>query len=317
MDVGKLHCRANRNFWVDWKGVECPPPGRIIAAEECADLKMWDLSQLPFRNPDHFSAGELHHHVNEWAAILGDTDLDKMVLGWIKDGVHISSFFEHFDGTFKGKKYCCKMPPRAYFQNSHTCEEFAAFVTGTIYERVQNGSMMVWGRVGDADPPRLVMPLTIEETKPRLCHNEMYLNLFCKDCPMSLDTLKYVPGLVRRGMFYSSCDDKSGYDHVKVTEESRTFLGVQWGGYYFVYTVLPFGFKASAYIYQTIGMAATSYLRSMSVQVLQYIDDRFIGENNSTSLSGCNSYDKAQCALYQVCQVLTRLGYFLSIKSLF
>lgn len=46
--------------------------------------------------------------------------------------------------------------------------------------------LYVWGRVGCCDPPHLVMPLTEEVTKPRLCHDERFLNLWVIDKPFVL-----------------------------------------------------------------------------------------------------------------------------------
>jgi hypothetical protein len=46
----------------------------------------------------------------------------------------------------------------------------------------------------------------------------------------------------------SSLDDKSGYDHILLDEDSRTYFGLQFGGFYFVFNTIPFGFKASAYM---------------------------------------------------------------------
>lgn len=43
-----------------------------------------------------------------------------------------------------------------------------------------------------------------------------------------------------------------------------------------VYNTLPFGWQASLFIYQTIGICLTAYLRKLSVQNTLYIDDRFI-----------------------------------------
>ena len=66
----------------------------------------------------------------------------------------------------------------------------------------------MWGQVGVDDPPYLVLPLTVEPSKPRL------LNLWMRDMPVSLDTLADVPRFVYRDSFMTKCDDKSGYDHV-------------------------------------------------------------------------------------------------------
>ena len=57
--------------------------------------------------------------------------------------------------------------------------------------------------------------------------------------------------------FQTKLDDKLGYDHVFMDDESRLLMGFQWGGWWFVNHVLPFGWKISPYIYQSLGMVAT------------------------------------------------------------
>lgn len=71
----------------------------------------------------------------------------------------------------------------------------------------------------------------------------------------------------------TSIDDKSVYDYVLLSENSRTCFGIQFGGYYMVYKSLPFGFKSSAYIYHTFGMVASGYCRQLGVRILKYILD--------------------------------------------
>lgn len=60
------------------------------------------------------------------------------------------------------------------------------------------------------------MPLTIEPSKPRLCHDERFLNLWIKDLPFHLETLKDIHRLVQKNGLMVTFDDKSGYDHVKL-----------------------------------------------------------------------------------------------------
>jgi hypothetical protein len=50
-----------------------------------------------------------------------------------------------------------------------------------------------------------------------------------------------------------------------------------------VYTTLPFGWKASAFIYQSIGMCVTSYLRKLSVRNSLYSDDRLVATKGADS----------------------------------
>lgn len=132
--------------------------------------------------------------------------------------------------------------------------------------------------MGVDDPPHLVLPLTVEPTKPRLCIDARFLNLWMKDMPFSLDKLSEVTRYVYPGSFMTKCDDKSGYDHVMLTEASQSYFGFSFGGLWFVCTTLPFGWKISPYVYHTIGLAATGFLRAQGIPCSLYIDDRLNGE---------------------------------------
>ena len=70
------------------------------------------------------------------------------------------------------------------------------------------------------------MPLTVEATKPRLCHDERFLNLWVKDSPFTLDYISNLPRYVGKDSFQTTIDDKSGYDHVRLAENSRKFFGL-------------------------------------------------------------------------------------------
>ena len=50
-----------------------------------------------------------------------------------------------------------------------------------------------------------------------------------------------------------------------------------------MFNTIPFGLKASAYIYHTTGYVPVSYCRNLGVPMLLYIDDRFIGQWQSTT----------------------------------
>ena len=71
----------------------------------------------------------------------------------------------------------------------------------------------------------MLLPLTIELTKPRLCYDARHLNLWMKDKPFSLDGVADLPRYVFRDSYQTVVDDKSGYDDMLLTEDSRTFFG--------------------------------------------------------------------------------------------
>ena len=65
------------------------------------------------------------------------------------------------------------------------------------------------GRVGEVTPPHLVLPLTLEPSKPRLCQEERYLDLWIRDLPLRCDHLPDLPRYVLPEHFQNSFDDKS------------------------------------------------------------------------------------------------------------
>ena len=96
--------------------------------------------------------------------------------------------------------------------------------------------------------PYLVLPLTVEPSKLRLCHDAGFLNLWMQDKPFTLDGVTDLPGCVSKDSYLTVLDDKSGYDHILLDDDSKTFFGIQWGGWYFKYNTLPFGWKISPYV---------------------------------------------------------------------
>lgn len=172
------------------------------------------------------------------------------------------------------------------------------------------------GRVGLCGFSYSVLQIVVEPSKPRMCHDKRYLNLWIRDFPFTLDTLKEVPRLVSEDSFMASLDDKSGYDHTLLHPDSRCYFGLQYGGWYLMFNTIPFGFKASAYIYNTTGYVPVSYCRNLGVPMLLYIDDRFIGEWQSTPCGQVGGYKNATLrSLYIVCQVLISLDYYLNLDK--
>lgn len=59
--------------------------------------------------------------------------------------------------------------------------------------------------------------------------------------PFTLDRVTDLPRYVFKDSYQTVLDDKSGYDHLLLSEEGHTYFGIQWGGWYFTYNSLPFG----------------------------------------------------------------------------
>lgn len=125
----------------------------------------------------------------------------------------------------------------------------------------------------------------------------------------------------------TSMDDKSAYDNILMSDNSYKYMGFEWAGYYLFWKTLPFGFKLSAFIYQTAAMAATSIYRDLGVPSTQYIDDRLIGQlqphlgndilykKESKFPNSVGNAQRAESACYVVACILTELGFFMAIPK--
>ena len=89
--------------------------------------------------------------------------------------------------------------------------------------------------------------------------------------------------------------------------------------------MLPFGWKISPYIYQSLGMVATQVIRNQGVPCCQYIDDCHLGPRRRQSLDQANAqisrqgdFKLAAAANHAAVCILTSLGFFLNFaKSVF
>lgn len=283
------------------------------------------ISSLCFRDPKSFKAGELHKHVSQWEWLTEKCPgaKDGEVLNWIQNGVSVWQYFQHFKGSFKGEEYDSDLPPKRIFTNNASCKQFTQFIETTLLDRLKTGAISILGKVGVVEPPHVVLPLTVEPSKPRLCLDARYVNLWICDMPFNLDRLSDVPRYVGKDSFQTVLDDKSGYDHILLTKESRMFFGMQWGGWYFSCNTIPFGWKTSAYIYHTTGLMATNYFRSIGIPCSLYIDDRHngqlqvpLGEGAYKAMTKEERFKAtSESALFLVAFHLVQLGYFLGIQK--
>ena len=75
--------------------------------------------------------------------------------------------------------------------------------------------------------------------------------------------------------YFFKLDHKNGYLHVPLDRKCWKFFGVYWKGTYYVFTVLPFGWKSSPVVYHTLTEAVPMYLRSKGIPMVFWIDNMF------------------------------------------
>ena len=285
---------------------------QLISAETALHERLnVSVESLYFRNPDVFRAGGLGRNLQAWVDIGLDKSSD--YYDWLLNGVNVEHFFVPFHGCFAGVQYHHCFPPANIFSNSKCCDDFRDFISSEIKNRLKTGAISFWGEVGKSIPPHVVSPLTVEPTKPRLCLNMRYINSWMRDTPFSLDSCKDVPRLACKSSFFTKLDDKSGYDHVLVSENSKTFFGFEWNEIYYVCNTIPFGWKNSAFVYHSLSRFVAAYLRGLGINNLVYIDDRLI--ERFVSNGALSFLKEAQLAIYATCQLVVRLGYYIGLTK--
>ena len=318
---------------IRWKHLPATSSGAAVAGYSSVPLSDESLGspakscELLVRDPNTFCADEIHNHPEVWGRLSAALPNNAEIMSWITNRVSVRHYWAHFRGDFGGVTYQSDTPVPRIFQNNVSCKPFTDFISRTICERIEVGAVDVIGRVGECPPPLLVMPVTVEPQKPRLRQDQRYLNSWMKDMPFSLDSVIDLTRYVDRDHYQSKLDDKSGYDHVFMDDKSRLYMGFQWGGWWFVNNVLPFGWKISPYVYQTLGMVATQELRRQHIPCSQYIDDRHLGQRRFPRQDGLpvptalvqadvpSSFDAASQAVFIAISVLTSLGYFLNLSK--
>ena len=79
--------------------------------------------------------------------------------------------------------------------------------------------------------------------------------------------------LFKPGEWMFSFDLKSGYHQVDIVLHHQKYLGFEWGGKYFVFTVLPFGLSTAPYVFTKLLRPLVRLWRGKGHKAILYLDD--------------------------------------------
>ena len=156
-----------------------------------------------------------------------------------------------------------KNQPSAYFRSE--------FVQTSIEE------LLVGGCIKQIElKPHICSPLSVVENssgKLRLVVNLRYLNKYLWKQKFKYEDLRTAMLLLERNDYMFSFDLKSGYHHVDVAEAHQRFLGIEWGGAYYMFTVLPFGLSTACYVFTKLLRPLVRYWCASGIRIVLYLDD--------------------------------------------
>uniref|UniRef100_A0A1X7UTU3 CCHC-type domain-containing protein n=1 Tax=Amphimedon queenslandica TaxID=400682 RepID=A0A1X7UTU3_AMPQE len=129
------------------------------------------------------------------------------------------------------------------------------------------------------EQPRVCSPLlvvTSRSGKQRLVINLRYINKFLWKDKFKYEDMHTALAYFEVGHFVNTFDLKSGYHHIDIYRDFQQYLGFQWEGEYFPFTVLPFGLSTACYVFTKVLRPLVKYWRSNGIKALLYIDDGII-----------------------------------------
>ena len=73
--------------------------------------------------------------------------------------------------------------------------------------------------------------------------------------PFSMDTVARVDNVASRGCYMTSLDDASAFHYILLCPSSWPLFGFSYGGTYYCWCVLPFGFSLNPWCYHRLSEA--------------------------------------------------------------
>ena len=115
-----------------------------------------------------------------------------------------------------------------------------------------------------------------------------------------MDTINNAIALMRENCFFASLDLKDAYFSVSIHPEFRKFFRFLFHGELFEFMALPQDFRDSPRIFTKILKPILSYLRSVAIDIIMFIDDSLI---LADSISECRDNVAVSC------EILDTLGF--------
>ena len=271
---------------------------------------------LRFRDPSFFIPGSIHHSLSLWSEILHDFPNRSTFLRCLEVGVDVKQSLS-LKVLFK-VKFIVVLYPLGL--SSPTTEAAKPF---------RNLSLILFWNGLPMDP-------CLSGGKLEKCHPltwlyrslQSHLSLACammRDssiCGSKISLFPWIllltfPDTLTRVIFRPLATIKVVMTMFIFRQKVKPTLAMS-GVVGSLFLIPPFGWKASTYLYHSIGLVATCYIRSHGVPCSQYIDDRHFGKLQircNAPPCSWSDFRHAQASLYIAYYILIDLGYFTGLKK--
>ena len=214
----------------------------------------------------------------------------------VPGNIHKSRFRKFWENDLKPSDFVLKtlkegyelpfdtIPPPSFENNNKSAREDMDFVRTEVTRLEKLGCI---SKVKNR--PRCVLPLSSVFSKKKrvVVDGSRCLNPYLKHRRVRLQDLRDIPDLVKPGCFMVTEDLDSGYWHLSVKSEHRTFLGIHvveedGSVSFYVWNVLFLGVSDAVFIFTAMLKPIRCYLSSLGIPNIIYIDDHLtLGKSES------------------------------------
>jgi hypothetical protein len=200
-------------------------------------------------------SGNLKRHLSYWRRISRST----WVLQWIEYGFPLWWLDPN-----------CPAPARVFNNHSSTVDH-EGFVSEAVEQLVKAGAARA-----TKVKPTVVNALKVvpkKNNKLRLILDLRWVNKYLRVPKFKFESLKCLAFLITQGELMFGIDLTNGYWQVDMHDMAHPYLGFEWKGQYYYFTVLPFGLASAPWAFAMIMRQFAGHLRWKGVKLINYLDD--------------------------------------------
>ena len=211
------------------------------------------------RAADASTSGGINRHADHWVQNICTS-------AWTKDWVQHG--FPLFWDSARGRV------PAQQRKNHSGAYEFAEQMDKALQAMLEGGAAREWE---GHEPPTVVLPLNViakrQAGKYRVLLDGRPVNehLYCPS--FKYEKLGDLEHIMQPGELMVGIDLANGYWQLRMATAAHEFLGFEWRGKYYVFTVLPFGIRTAPWGFSKLMREFCAYLRGKGYRVINYLDD--------------------------------------------
>lgn len=161
--------------------------------------------------------------------------------------------------------------PRAHFVNHNSAKSHGSFVYSSIKDLLKAGAATRCQHT-----PHVVNPISVvpkKNGKLRFILDLRHVNKYLRTPRFKFERLQDLEYSLDSNDLMISIDLTNGYWQIPMHPDAHEFLGFEWEGHHYCFTVLPFGLASAPWCFAKVMRMFSGHLRLAGLRLLNYLDD--------------------------------------------